>query len=80
MVYDEVHRLLAKFGGTGHGILQLERACREFRKWGIGLVLISQMLGDFVENIHANIATEVQIRLQTIFGYFFTPSKFECLF
>ena len=62
LVYDEVHRLLTKFGGTGQGILQLERACREFRKWGIGLVLISQMLGDFVENIHANIATEIQMK------------------
>jgi hypothetical protein len=28
----------------------------------VGLVLISQMLGDFVENIHANIATEIQMK------------------
>jgi len=62
LVYDEVHRLLSKFGGSGKGVLQLERACREFRKWGVGLVLISQMLGDFMEEIHANIATEIQMR------------------
>jgi hypothetical protein len=62
LVYDEIHRLLSRFGGTGHGILQVERACREFRKWGVGLVLISQMLGDFIENIHANIATEIQMK------------------
>lgn len=62
MVYDEVHRLLPKFGGSGVGLLQLERGCREFRKWGIGLIMISQVLGDFVEEIRANIGTEIQMR------------------
>ncbi|MBN2881615.1 DUF87 domain-containing protein [Candidatus Woesearchaeota archaeon] len=62
MVYDEVHRLLPKFGGSGAGFVQIERACREFRKWGIGLVLISQVLSDFVGEIKANINTEVQMR------------------
>ncbi|MEM4271019.1 MAG: DUF87 domain-containing protein, partial [Candidatus Pacearchaeota archaeon] len=62
LVYDEVHRLLPKFGGSGVGLLQLERGCREFRKWGIGLVMISQVLGDFVEEIRANIGTEIQMR------------------
>jgi len=42
--------------------LQIERACREFRKWGIGLILISQVLSDFVGEIKANINTEVQAR------------------
>ena len=62
LVYDEVHRLLPKFGGTGEGFLQLERAAREFRKWGIGLLLVSQILNDFIEEIHANISTEIQLR------------------
>ncbi|MCK5630858.1 MAG: DUF87 domain-containing protein, partial [Nanoarchaeota archaeon] len=62
MVYDEVHRLLPKFGGTGEGFMQIERACREFRKWGVGLVLISQVLSDFIGSIKANINTEVQVR------------------
>jgi DNA helicase HerA-like ATPase len=62
LVYDEVHRLLPKFGGSGEGFLQIERACREFRKWGIGVVLISQVLADFVGQIKANINTEVQMR------------------
>ncbi|MBS3120059.1 ATP-binding protein, partial [Candidatus Woesearchaeota archaeon] len=62
LVYDEVHRLLPKFGGSGEGFLQIERACREFRKWGIGVMLISQVLADFVGQIKANINTEVQMK------------------
>jgi len=62
LVFDEVHRLLSKFGGSGEGFLQVERACREFRKWGLGVVLISQVLSDFVGEIKANINTEVQTR------------------
>ncbi len=62
LVYDEVHRLLSKFGGSGEGFIQIERACREFRKWGIGVMLISQVLADFVGQIKANINTEIQMR------------------
>jgi len=61
LVYDEVHRLLPKFGGSGEGFVQLERGAREFRKWGIGLVLISQVLSDFVGEVKANIGTEIQM-------------------
>lgn len=61
-VFDEVHRLLPKFGGSGDGFLQIERACREFRKWGMGVMLISQVLSDFVGTIKANINTEIQMR------------------
>src|SRR3989338_2823548 len=59
LVYDEVHRLLPKFGGTGQGFVKIERAVREFRKWGIGLVLISQVLSEFIGEIKANIGTEI---------------------
>lgn len=62
IVYDEVHRLLPKFGGSGEGFLQIERGCREFRKWGVGILMISQVLADFVGQIKANINTEVQMR------------------
>ncbi|MFH1788991.1 MAG: DUF87 domain-containing protein, partial [Candidatus Altiarchaeota archaeon] len=62
IVYDEVHRLLPKFGGSGRGFIHLERAAREYRKWGLGLVLISQVLSDFVGEIKANIGTEIQMR------------------
>ena len=62
IVFDEVHRLLPKFGGTGEGFKQIERAVREFRKWGVGMVLVSQVLSDFVGEIKANIGTEMQFR------------------
>ena len=62
VVYDEVHRLLPKFGGAGLGFTYIERGAREFRKWGVGLVLISQVLSDFVGEIKANIGTEIQMR------------------
>ena len=62
IIFDEVHRLLSKFGGNGEGFLQIERACREFRKWGIGVMLVSQVLSDFVGEIKANINTEIQMR------------------
>ena len=62
VVYDEVHRLLPKFGGSGLGFTQIERGAREFRKWGVGMVLISQVLSDFVGEIKANIGTEIQMR------------------
>jgi hypothetical protein len=61
LVYDEVHRLLPKYGGKG-GYIAIERACREFRKWGIGVFLISQVLLDFKGAIRANIANEIQLR------------------
>jgi len=62
LVFDEVHRLLPKFGGSGEGFIQIERAAREFRKWGVGLTLISQVLTDFVGETKANINTEIQMR------------------
>src|SRR3989339_1832912 len=62
IVYDEVHRLLPKFGGSGEGFLQIERGCREVRKWGVGILMISQVLADFVGQIKANINTEIQMR------------------
>jgi len=62
LVFDEIHRILPKFGGSGAGFTQIERGCREFRKWGIGIVLISQVLSDFVGEIKANINTLVQMK------------------
>ncbi|MFC2143462.1 helicase HerA domain-containing protein [Candidatus Aenigmatarchaeota archaeon] len=61
VIYDEVHRLLPKYGGK-KGYTSIERACREFRKWGIGVFLISQVLLDFKGAIRANIANEIQLR------------------
>ncbi len=60
IVFDEAHRLLPRFGGSGAGTVQLERAVREFRKWGIGVLIVSQVMGDFPEEIRSNIRTQVQ--------------------
>ncbi|MFC1741735.1 helicase HerA domain-containing protein [Nanoarchaeota archaeon] len=62
LVFDEIHRILPKFGGSGAGFTQIERGCREFRKWGMGIVLISQVLSDFVGEIKANINTQIQMK------------------
>ena len=60
VVLDEVHRLLPKYGGR-HAYIKLEQAVREFRKWGIGLLMISQVLTDFKGAIRGNIGTEIQV-------------------
>ncbi len=65
VVFDEVHRLLEKYGGKG-GYKALERACREFRKWGIGLIMCSQVLADFKEAIEGNVLTDVQFNTKAI--------------
>ena len=62
VVYDEVHRLLEKFGGSGDGLKQLERGAREFRKWGIGMLLLSQVISDFPSEIRTNVGTKIQMR------------------
>ncbi len=61
IVLDEVHRLLPKYGGK-RAHIKLEQAVREFRKWGIGLLMISQVLTDFKGAIRGNIGTEIQMR------------------
>ncbi|MBU4265767.1 MAG: DUF853 family protein, partial [Candidatus Altiarchaeota archaeon] len=62
LVFDEIHRILPKFGGVGKGFVQIEKAVREFRRFGIGVILISQVLKDFVGQIKANIGTEIQMQ------------------
>jgi len=61
LVFDEVHRLLPKYGGT-RGYISLERGMREFRKWGLGMIMISQVLSDFRGAVRANVGTELQLR------------------
>lgn len=60
LVLDEVHRLLPKYGGR-KAYVKLEQAVREFRKWGIGLLMISQVLTDFKGAVRGNIGTEIQM-------------------
>ena len=64
LVFDEVHRLLEKYGGKG-GYIALEKACREFRKWGIGIIMASQVSADFKEAVQGNILTEVQLNTKS---------------
>ena len=64
IVYDEAHRVLEKFGGTGRGAKMLERGAREFRKWGTGMLVISQVIEDFPEEVRANIGTQIQMRTE----------------
>ncbi len=62
IIFDEFHRLLPKYGGTGEVMIQVERATREFRKWGVGMMLISQVISDFKAEVLANINTQIQMR------------------
>ncbi len=65
VVFDEVHRLLEKYGGKG-GYIALEKACREFRKWGIGIIMCSQVLADFKEAVSGNVLTDVQLNTKSL--------------
>ncbi len=65
IVFDEVHRLLEKYGGKG-GYVSLEKACREFRKWGLGMIMCSQVYSDFKEAIQGNILTEIQLNTKSM--------------
>ncbi len=60
VIFDEVHRLLERYGGKG-GYVYLEKAAREFRKWGLGIIMISQVLSDFKEALKGNVLTEIQM-------------------
>jgi DNA helicase HerA-like ATPase len=75
IIFDEVHRLLEKYGGRG-GYVALEKAVREFRKWGIGLVMCSQVSSDFKEAIQGNILTEVQMSTKSLTDIRKVESKF----
>ncbi|MFB6115746.1 MAG: helicase HerA-like domain-containing protein [Candidatus Nanohalobium sp.] len=65
IVFDEVHRLLEEYGGEG-GYKALEKGAREFRKWGIGLMMASQVTADFKQAISGNIMTEVQMQTKSM--------------
>jgi hypothetical protein len=75
VVFDEVHRLLEKYGGRG-GYVALEKAAREFRKWGIGLVMVSQVSSDFKEAIQGNVLTEIQMSTKSMTDIKRIESKF----
>jgi hypothetical protein len=65
IVFDEIHRLHEKYGGKG-GYIALEKGAREFRKWGIGLIMVSQVLADFKEELKGNVLTELQLHTKSL--------------
>jgi uncharacterized membrane protein len=65
IVFDEIHRLHEKYGGKG-GYIALEKGAREFRKWGIGLIMVSQVLADFKEELKGNVLTEMQLHTKSL--------------
>jgi hypothetical protein len=65
VIFDEVHRLLERYGGRG-GYISLEKAAREFRKWGLGIIMISQVLSDFKEALKGNVLTEIQMNTKSL--------------
>ncbi len=65
IVFDEVHRLLEEYGGQG-GYHALEKGAREFRKWGIGLMMCSQVTADFKQAVSGNIMTEIQMQTKSM--------------
>ena len=65
IVFDEVHRLLEEYGGEG-GYEALEKGAREFRKWGIGIMMCSQVTADFKQAISGNIMTEIQMQTKSM--------------
>jgi DNA helicase HerA-like ATPase len=56
IVVENGYMLLPQFGGQG--AMFLERACREFRKWGIGVILPTQIFSEFGAGVTGNVATE----------------------
>lgn len=65
VVFDEMHRLLDK-SCDGTGYQALTKACREFRKWGLGLIMASQIGSDFKEAIGGNVLTEIQLNTKNL--------------
>lgn len=57
MVFEDAYRLLPTFGGGG--ALMLERACREYRKWGIGIAVVSHLISEFDQAVTANTETDM---------------------
>lgn len=59
--YENAHKALTRFGASGDGIVQIDRAARNFKKYGLGLILVSQILKDFTKELVAPVKTEIQL-------------------
>ncbi|MEM5772833.1 MAG: DUF87 domain-containing protein [Candidatus Aenigmatarchaeota archaeon] len=60
LVFEDAYKLTPSFGGNA--ALLLEKACREFRKFGVGIVLITHSYSDFGPAVLGNVATEIWLR------------------
>jgi len=59
MIFEDAYRLLPAFGGGG--AIVLERACRELRKWGFGLVIVTHLFSDFDVSVIGNLETDIMM-------------------
>jgi DNA helicase HerA-like ATPase len=57
LVFENAYKLLPSFGNKA--ALMLEKACREFRKYGIGILLITHSFSDFGPAVLGNVASEI---------------------
>ncbi len=77
IIYENAHKALTRFGASGDAVVQIDRAARGFKKYGLGLILVSQILKDFTKELVAPVKTEIQLatryigdlkRLRMIYG------------
>ncbi|MEE9594653.1 MAG: DUF87 domain-containing protein, partial [Candidatus Hydrothermarchaeales archaeon] len=61
LVFENAHKLLPKYGGK-RAYVQIEKCFREFRKWGIGVVLVSQAVTGFGGGVLGNVGMEIQMK------------------
>jgi DNA helicase HerA-like ATPase len=57
LIFENAYKLLPNFGNKA--ALMLEKACREFRKYGIGILLITHSFSDFGPAVLGNVASEI---------------------
>jgi DNA helicase HerA-like ATPase len=57
LVFENAYKLSPNFGNKA--ALMLEKACREFRKYGIGILLITHSFSDFGPAVLGNVASEI---------------------
>ncbi|MEM7826379.1 MAG: type IV secretory system conjugative DNA transfer family protein [Candidatus Aenigmatarchaeota archaeon] len=60
LVFENAYKLTPSFGGNA--ALLVEKACREFRKFGVGIILITHSYSDFGPAVLGNVATEIWLR------------------
>jgi len=57
LVFENAYKLSPNFGNKA--ALMLEKGCREFRKYGIGIMLITHSFSDFGPPVLGNVSSEI---------------------